>query len=144
MKRSDWRIYITIALFVAAFSAFSLAAQTDNSNGYEAGRILGSQIDKIDDSSSSIISLQSGPINSDKIVQKARRWLADKLNVPLGWVKLVSIEQVDWPDSCLGLPEPGESCLMVITPGYRMIFSVKGEKYELHTDLAANNIRMVQ
>lgn len=144
MKRSDWLIYISVGLFVAAFYASSLAAQTDNSNGHDAGENWGSQIDKDNDGDSNIISVQSGPNNSNKIVQKARRWLADQLNVPLGRVKLVSLEQVEWPDSCLGLPEPGEACLMVITPGYKMIFRVGEEEFELHTDLAANNIRMVR
>jgi len=142
MKRSDWLIYISVCLFVAAFFASSLGAQTDNADGY-AGEILDSQIDNVNNGDSNIISVQTGPNNSNKTVQKARRWLADRLNVPLGWVKLVSVERVEWPDSCLGLPEPYENCLMVITPGYRMIFSVMGENYELHTDLAANNIRMV-
>lgn len=144
MKRSDWLIYISIGLFVAAFSAFSLAAQTDNSNGYDDVEILDNQIDKVNNGDSNIISVQSGPNNSNKIVQKARRWLADKLKVPLGQVKLLSLDRVEWPDSCLGVNEPDEACLMVITPGYEMIFRVGEEEYELHTDLAANNIRMVQ
>lgn len=88
--------------------------------------------------------MESGPNNSNKIVQKARRWLADNLNVPLGRVKLVSIEQVDWPNSCLGVYEEDMACLLVITPGYKLILSAGEEEYELHTNLNANIIFMVQ
>ena len=91
----------------AFFACPSLAAQTDNSNGYDSREIDGIQINKDKDGDPNVIYLESGPNNSNKIVQKARRWLADKLNLPLGRVKPVSIEQVDWPDSCLGVYKDG-------------------------------------
>ena len=127
----------------AIFACPSLAAQTDNSNGYVASEIDGIQIDKDKDGDPNVIFVQSGPNNSNKIVQKARRWLAYNLDVPLGRVKLVSLEQVDWPNSCLGIYEEETACLLVITPGYKVILSAGEEEYELHTDLFAFIIHMV-
>lgn len=145
MTRSNCLIYIFVGLIMAAiFACPSLAAQTDNSNGYDASEIDGIQIIKDKDGDPNVIVVESGPNNSNKIVQKARRWLADNLNVPLGRVKLVSIEQVDWPNSCLGVYEEDMACLLVITPGYKLILSAGEEEYELHTNLNANIIFMVQ
>ena len=46
------------------------------------------------------------------------------------------VEEVVWPDKCLGLPAP-EPCMQEETPGYRVIFEVSrrsGQKYVYHTD----------
>lgn len=83
MTRSNCLIYIFVGLIMAAiFACPSLAAQTDNSNGYDASEIDGIQIIKDKDGDPNVIVVESGPNNSNKIVQKARRWLADNLNVP--------------------------------------------------------------
>ena len=34
--------------------------------------------------------------------------------------ELAAVEGVNWPDSCLGLAKQGQTCLQVITPGYRV------------------------
>jgi hypothetical protein len=46
----------------------------------------------------------------------------------------VSVEAVQWPDSCLGIPQPGRVCAQVIIPGYRIVFSYRQQLYEVHTD----------
>lgn len=43
---------------------------------------------------------------------------AGMLRVPVEGVRVLSLEAVDWPDSCLGLPTDGEACADVVTPGY--------------------------
>jgi len=46
------------------------------------------------------------------------------------------IQEVTWPDSCLGA-SASEVCAQVITPGYKVIFTVAkqgGKKYLYHTD----------
>jgi hypothetical protein len=47
--------------------------------------------------------------------------------------QLIEVEQIDWPDACLGAPDPGELCATVITPGYRVIVEQRGERIEYHT-----------
>jgi hypothetical protein len=46
---------------------------------------------------------------------------------------LVSVERVQWPDSCLGLARAGEVCAQVVTPGYRVVVSLGGRQLEYHT-----------
>lgn len=46
---------------------------------------------------------------------------------------LVTVEQVDWPDACLGAAEPDQLCAQVITPGYRIIVERDGGRIEYHT-----------
>ena len=67
-------------------------------------------------------------------VQKAVDHLADELGVLAVDVQVVAVEQVTWPDSSLGLPQPGEAYLTVLTPGYRVQLSVAGEQFVYHTD----------
>lgn len=67
-------------------------------------------------------------------VAAARQSLAKNLGVNISQVKLQSAKPVDWPDSCLGLAQPDQACAEVITPGYRIVFIVAENQYEVHTD----------
>ncbi|MBI5284919.1 MAG: hypothetical protein HY874_07465 [Chloroflexi bacterium] len=46
---------------------------------------------------------------------------------------LATVEQVDWPDACLGVAEPNQVCAQVITPGYRVVVERSGGRIEYHT-----------
>ena len=77
-------------------------------------------------------------------VLEAQRFLSGELDVPLEQVQLVSSEQIVWSDSCLGLGGIAESCLAEDTPGWRAVFEVEGEQYELRTDEEGAEIRLVE
>lgn len=47
-------------------------------------------------------------------------------------VKLVNVELVTWPDSCLGIARR-QPCLPGDTPGYRLTVDIKGQSYVFHT-----------
>jgi hypothetical protein len=64
--------------------------------------------------------------------------LADRLGIDVAEVEVVSIEQVEWPDSSLGCPRPGQNYLTVITPGFRMILEANGTNVEYHADTQGN------
>jgi hypothetical protein len=55
-------------------------------------------------------------------------------------ITVVELEAVDWPDSSLGCPVDGEFYAQVITPGFRIVVEVDGERTELHTDLVGNAV----
>lgn len=57
-------------------------------------------------------------------------------------VEVVTVEEVQWPDSCLGVNKTDEMCLQVITPGYRIILRVNGQQVEVHTNADASAIRL--
>ena len=63
------------------------------------------------------------------------------LGVPVESIQLESIEQMDWPNGCLGLPEPEEVCTEVITPGWLLVFNVDGQDYRFRVDQTGTVIR---
>ena len=77
----------------------------------------------------------------NKVVEIARNQLASQLNVEAPTLELVSVDEIDWPDVCLGIPQEGETCSQVITPGFRVTFSSAGHNYTFRTDLSASTIR---
>jgi heat shock protein HslJ len=77
-------------------------------------------------------------------VLEAQNWLAERLSLTVDQLEIVSFEQVDWTDSCLGLGGPAESCLQAITPGYQVIVRAGGQEYEVRTDETGMAIRSPQ
>jgi hypothetical protein len=77
-------------------------------------------------------------------VLESQSWLANQLGVSVEDVVIVSTEQAEWSDSCLGLGGPAESCLTVVTPGWLANFEVDGESYEVRVDDAGAAIRSPQ
>lgn len=64
------------------------------------------------------------------------RWaLIEQFRVNPAEVKLVSWEAVEWPDGCLGIQMQGRGCIEAITPGYRLVVEIGGERYEYHSNL---------
>lgn len=60
--------------------------------------------------------------------------LAEELSLEVDDVTILQTESVDWPDSSLGCPKPGQNYLMVITPGFRVSLEADGQAYEYHTN----------
>lgn len=81
------------------------------------------------------------PDPAQTMAGKATSDLAQYLNVDPGAIEVVSIEAVEWPDSSLGCPRPGQSYLTVITPGFKITLQVHGREFEYHTDREDRVIR---
>jgi hypothetical protein len=71
--------------------------------------------------------LSRGPIE-----EQAREALADFLGISSGEVKVIKVEEVEWPDTSLGCPEPGMVYAQVIVPGWRVVMKAGGKIYEYH------------
>jgi hypothetical protein len=82
--------------------------------------------------------------NPPQAVLDAQAWLANEMGITADQVQLVGIEQTDWPDSCLGLGGPEESCAAVVTPGWEVIVEVNGQQYEVRASEDGSAIRLVQ
>lgn len=76
--------------------------------------------------------------------QAARQALAQELGVPLESINIQRADPAEWTDSCLGLGGPAESCLQVITPGYRVFLEREGEQYIYRTDANGQAVRREQ
>ena len=70
-----------------------------------------------------------------------RNRVSEILGVPVESIQLKSIEPMEWPDSCLGLPEPDEACTQAITPGWLLVFSADGQDYRFRVDQTGTVIR---
>lgn len=57
-------------------------------------------------------------------------------------MRLESLEEIDWPDSCLGVVRPNALCAAVVVPGYRAVIGFEREtiSWEIHTDESLDRI----
>lgn len=86
-----------------------------------------------------VIGPQTSPVTPTLIpgmqalVTKARQDLAQRLSISDSQIMLIEAQEVVWPDSSLGCPQPGMAYLQVPEDGARIIFEVDGSKYSYHT-----------
>jgi outer membrane lipoprotein-sorting protein len=71
---------------------------------------------------------------AQKVVDMAKNDLAEILSISITDIKLSKIEEMTWPTSSLGYPNPDEQYLQVETPGYKIFLSYNNELYEYHSD----------
>ncbi|MGC9356846.1 MAG: hypothetical protein ACP5GX_03225 [Anaerolineae bacterium] len=76
----------------------------------------------------------------EKIERAAKALVEDQMGVPVGRQEVVSVETVQWPDSCLGCASPETICLKVITPGYRIVLRAGDAHFEVHADRAGRSL----
>jgi hypothetical protein len=74
-------------------------------------------------------------------VLAAEQQLSKELGIPVQEIDYVSFSREQWRDSCLGLAAPGEMCLQVITPGWRVVLKAEGQQYVYRTDESGEAIR---
>jgi hypothetical protein len=74
-------------------------------------------------------------------VEAARQQVANSLGVNVGQIQVTEIQAQEWPDACLGLPDMGEACAQVLTPGYEVTMEVNGLEYVVRTDELGQTIR---
>lgn len=80
----------------------------------------------------SVAALAQG--NLPQAVQLAVADLSQRTGVPAEQIAVVSLEEVTWPDTSLGNPQPGMFYAQVLTPGYRVVLDAADQRYEYHTD----------
>ena len=78
--------------------------------------------------------------SKEDAVERARADLARRLGVPESEVKQESVEQADFPDTALGASTRDEMSGMMITPGWRIRLSAKGQTYEYRAN--PNQVRL--
>ena len=74
-------------------------------------------------------------------VAAAIQALSEELGLDPGTIEVMDYETVDWPDTCLGLPAPGEVCSQIVTPGWRIHLRAAGAEYEAHADELGTMVR---
>ncbi len=72
-------------------------------------------------------------ISGEQVEEQARKALANWLGISSEEIEVVKVEEVEWPDTSLGCPEPGMVYAQVIVPGWRVVMRVDDEVYEYHS-----------
>ena len=67
--------------------------------------------------------------------------ISQTLGVAVENIKITNVEQKDWPDACLGLPQENEVCAQTITPGWLLTFGINGQVYKYRVDKTGTVIR---
>ena len=86
--------------------------------------------------------VQMPPINTtsspalESLIEMARKDLGQQFSIPTTDITLVEAQEVIWPDSSLGCPNPSVMYLQVLTPGYLIRFRALDQEFEFHADKA--------
>ncbi len=81
---------------------------------------------------------------AEQVVAAVRADAARRSGLRADQVRVVKVEEVDWPDTSLGCPEPGKFYAQVITPGYKITVRAGDTDYEYHTDRAGRFVLCVR
>lgn len=68
--------------------------------------------------------------------------IGETLGVPPESIQIQNVERMDWPNSCLGLPEGDEVCAEVVTPGWLLTFNIDNQVYRYRVDTTGTVIRL--
>lgn len=60
----------------------------------------------------------------------------------LAAAEIVAVEEVEWPDGCLGLPAEDELCTEAVVPGYRVLLATGDAEYVYRTDAEVTTVRL--
>jgi hypothetical protein len=75
------------------------------------------------------------------VALNVQNFISESMAVPLEGIEITSVEQMDWPDGCLGLPEGDEACVEAITPGWLLTFNIDNQEYKYRVDQTGTVIR---
>ncbi len=73
-----------------------------------------------------------GQSEATYLVTLAKEDLVERTGVSPDEIVVESINEAEFPDASLGVPDPGKLYAQVITPGYIIRLAVDGETYEYH------------
>lgn len=66
------------------------------------------------------------------LAERAVALLAEELKIPKEDIEVDSVRAVEWRDSSLGCPEPGQAYLQVMTPGHKITLRAGKRLYFVH------------
>lgn len=87
--------------------------------------------------------IPEAPVELPRDVEAAvKEALSARIDVEVEQIEVVSAQEEEWSDACLGLGRPEEGCAQVITPGWRVTLRAEGEEYVFRTDQDGSTVRM--
>jgi len=117
-EKKVWLVVGSVLILMLVVSCAPAATPTDTQTGTPAS--------------------PSVPSEAEKAVEQAKIDLAQRKGIAKEKIVLIRVDDVDWPDTSLGCPEPGKVYAQVITPGYKILLSDGQDEYEYHSDKENN------
>lgn len=81
------------------------------------------------------------PVELTPVEKAVVTHLAESLGISPDDITVVSTEEVEWPDGCLGIQMEGLMCTQAIVPGFRVILEANGREVEYRTNEDGTQIR---
>jgi hypothetical protein len=75
------------------------------------------------------------------VALNVQNFISETMGMAVENIELKNVEQMDWPDGCLGLPEGDEACVEAITPGWLLTFDIDNQEYKYRVDQTGTIIR---
>lgn len=72
--------------------------------------------------------------SQNQVMEIARQDLAGQLNLPPESIEVMTIQEVNWPDACLGVYPANEVCAKTAVSGYLFIFQANNKLFTYHTN----------
>lgn len=69
-----------------------------------------------------------------ELVRLAQRRLGEELDLPTRRLSVIEVRPLQWPDSSLGCPLPGQAYTPVRIDGYRIVLRARDKDYIFHSD----------
>lgn len=82
--------------------------------------------------------------NYSSPVEVAIQYLAKQLDIPSNKILVQANNQIDWPDSCLGVVSEDIVCVPVLTPGFLIQLEAMGVVFEFHADIYGSRLIPIQ
>jgi len=76
-----------------------------------------------------------------EVALNVQNFISESMAVSAENIEITNVEQMDWPNGCLGLPEGDEACVEAITPGWLLTFNINGQEYRYRVDETGTVIR---
>jgi hypothetical protein len=86
---------------------------------------------------------QAAPSFPPAAAFEAQKALTSSLGIRMEQATITMIANAQWPDGCLGLASPNETCPQGVVRGYRVVLRANGEVFEYHTDSTGLILRRV-
>jgi hypothetical protein len=89
----------------------------------------------------SVVLPAAGAQNVGAAEEMVIKQLVTNLGLQVGDVTVVSSEEVEFGDACLGVAMEGVMCAQVVTPGRIIVLEANGVEYEYHTSQNGSQIQ---
>lgn len=81
------------------------------------------------------------PVELTPVEEAAVAQLAESSGISPDDITVVSTEEAEWPDGCLGIQMEGLMCTQVIVPGFHIVLEANGREVEYRTNEDGMQIR---